>query len=262
MTQNEISYNDTGHGQPIIFIHGFCESKEMWTAFENELSPYYRILTPDLPGHGESVWLEEEITLEETAVILGMWIDGLALEKPIVIGHSLGGYVTLALAEIMGDELGGIGLFHSTAFADDQDKVNTRNKTLDFVSKHGVNKFVKSFVPPLFPDNPNQELQERIDFVLTLAQKTSFPGLVAFTKAMRDRKDRTDVLENFSGKKMMIAGQADSAINIEDSRKHEKLVDFYFELPGTGHMGMFEKEEKSLEVIGKFMDRYVNGELS
>jgi len=259
---HELSYNDTGHGQPIIFIHGFCESKEMWVAFEKALSPYYRILTPDLPGHGESLWMEEEITMEETAVILGMWIDGLSLEKPIVIGHSLGGYAVLALAEIMGDELGGIGLFHSTAFADDKDKIDTRNKTLDFVNKHGVEKFVKSFVPPLFPDNPSEELQERIDYVLKLAQKTSFPGLVAFTKAMRDRKDRTEVLKNFKGKKMMIAGQADSAIKISDSRKHEKWVDFYFELPGTGHMGMFEKEEKSLEVIGKFMDRYINGELA
>jgi len=262
MTKHEISYNDTGHGQPIIFIHGFCESKEMWVAFEKALSPYYRILTPDLPGHGESLWMEEEITMEETAVILGLWIDGLSLEKPIVIGHSLGGYATLALAEIMGEELGGIGLFHSTAFADDKDKVDTRNKTLDFVNKHGVEKFVKSFVPPLFPDNPNEELQERIDYILKLAQKTSFPGLVAFTKAMRDRKDRTEVLKNFKGKKMMIAGQADSAIKIEDSRKHEKWVDFYFELPGTGHMGMFEKEEKCLEVIGKFMDRYINGDLA
>ncbi|KEO73389.1 alpha/beta hydrolase [Anditalea andensis] len=256
-----MSYNDKGHGQPIIFIHGFCESKEMWLAYEDALSPYYRILTPDLPGHGESMWMDEEITLEEVAVILGVWIDELALEKPIVIGHSLGGYVTLALAEIMGDELGGIGLFHSTAFADDQDKINTRNKTLDFVNKHGVEKFVKSFVPPLFQDNPDAELQEKMDYILKLAQKTSFPGLVAFTKAMRDRKDRSNVLSNFKGKKMMIAGQTDTAIKIGDSRQHEKLVDFYFELTGTGHMGMIEREAKCLEVIGKFMDRYVNEKL-
>ena len=256
--KQEISYTDAGHGRPMIFIHGFCESKEMWKSFEDALSPYYRVLCPDLPGFGESPWLEEEISLEQVAVMLGMWIDELALEKPIVIGHSLGGYVTLALAELVGDELGGIGLFHSTAFADDQEKIETRNRTLAFVEKHGVDKFVQSFIPPLFPENPNAELQQKIDYVLTLAKKTSFPGLMAYTKAMRDRKDRMDVLENFTGKKLMIAGQTDSAIKIEDSRKHEEKVDFYFELRGIGHMGMFEDEEKSLEVIGKFMDRYVN----
>ncbi|WP_143962683.1 alpha/beta fold hydrolase [Litoribacter populi] len=256
MIQSEIGFKEVGNGQPLIFIHGFCESKEMWKAFEEAFSPNYRVLCPDLPGFGESRWLEEEISLELAAVLLEDWMEELGLVKPILIGHSLGGYVTLALAELMGEKLGGLGLFHSTAFADDEEKIGMRNRTLTFVEKHGVDKFVSSFVPPLFPEHRREELKDKIDFAVELAHKTSYPGLMAFTKAMRDRKDRIDVLKNFQGPKMMIAGQADAAIKLEDSRKHEPIVDFYFELPETGHMGMFEREEKTIEVVGKFLDRY------
>ncbi|MBT0809860.1 alpha/beta hydrolase [Litoribacter ruber] len=252
----EIAYNDLGNGQPLIFLHGFCESKEMWKAFEEAFSPFYRVLCPDLPGFGESRWYEEEVSLEQVAVMLEEWMEELQLEKPILIGHSLGGYVGLALAELMGEKLGGLGLFHSTAFADDEEKRGVRNRTLAFVEKYGVEKFVTSFVPPLFPDYRREELQDKIDYVLRLALKTSYPGLMAYTKAMRDRKERLEVLKSFRSPKMMIAGQVDAAIKLEDSRKHEAFVDFYFELPETGHMGMFEREEKTIEVVGKFLDRY------
>jgi pimeloyl-ACP methyl ester carboxylesterase len=256
MMNSDLAYNDVGDGEPLVFIHGFCESKEMWMSFEKAFSPYYRVLCPDLPGFGESRWYEEDISLEEVAMMLEEWMESLGLVNPVVIGHSLGGYVVMALAERMGDKLKGIGLFHSTAFADDEEKIGVRNRTLTFVEKHGVEKFVDSFVPPLFPEHRREELQEKIDFVLGLARKTSYPGLMANTKAMRDRKDRMEVLKNFGGSKLMIVGQADGAVKLEASRQHEPHVDFYFELPETGHMGMFEREEKAIEVVGKFLERY------
>ncbi|MBD8489530.1 alpha/beta hydrolase [Echinicola sp. CAU 1574] len=249
-----IEYTDQGHGAPVIFIHGFCEAKEMWKRFETEFSPYYRVLCPDLPGCGETKWFEENISLEYTAELLKDWISKLNLEKPIVIGHSLGGYVSLALAELMGEELGGIGLFHSTAFADDEEKKGVRNRTITFVEKHGVNTFIDSFVPPLFTEEHRETMKDSIQEVVKIAKTTTFEGLVSFTRAMRDRKDRMNILRDFSGKKLMIAGVLDGAVKIEASRKHQSYVDYYHELPNAGHMGMFEQEQDTLQMIKEFLE--------
>ncbi|AWW30625.1 alpha/beta hydrolase [Echinicola strongylocentroti] len=249
-----IEYTDQGHGKPVIFIHGFCETKEMWGKFIEAFSGEYRVLCPDLPGFGDSRWYEETISMEQAAQMLQDWIHDLALEKPVVIGHSLGGYVALAMAELMGDELGGLGLFHSTAFADDEEKIGVRNRTLTFVKKHGVKVFVDSFVPPLFTAAHRESMKGTIQEVVQIARRTTNEGLVSFTKAMRDRKDRMDVLRDFSGKKLMIAGVLDGAVKIDDSRKHQVYVDAYHELPDAGHMGMFEQEATTLAMVREFLE--------
>ncbi|QDH78614.1 alpha/beta hydrolase [Echinicola soli] len=249
-----IEYTDQGHGKAVIFIHGFCETKEMWGKFIEAFSGEYRVLCPDLPGFGESRWFEETISMEQAADMLRDWIKDLGLEKPVVIGHSLGGYVALAMAALMGDELGGLGLFHSTAFADDEEKIGVRNRTLTFVKKHGVRVFVDSFVPPLFTEAHRASMDDTIQEVVQLARKTTYEGLVSFTKAMRDRKDRMDILRGFSAKKLMIAGVLDGAVKIDSSRKHQVYVDYYHELPNAGHMGMFEEEKETLKMVREFLE--------
>ncbi|GGZ18782.1 alpha/beta hydrolase [Echinicola pacifica] len=249
-----IEYTDQGHGKPILFLHGFCEAKEMWQYYSDSLSPYYRILCPDLPGFGDTRWYEEEISLEQTATLLEEWISSLGLEQPVIIGHSLGGYIGLALVEQMGDKIAGLGLFHSTAFADDEEKIGLRNRTITFAHKHGARKFVDSFVPPLFTETHRESMAETIQKVVEIARKTSLEGLVAFTKAMRDRKDRMEVLKTFGGKKMMIAGQLDTAVKIEASRQHQPYLSHYYELEESGHMGMFEQPELTLAMIKEFLE--------
>src|SRR5690606_16552701 len=143
-----IRFFEKGKGQPIVLIHGFCEIGEMWRDFANTLSTDFRVICPDLPGCGGSPITSNSISLEEVAVLLEEWMNENNIQNPIVIGHSLGGYVMLALLELMGDKLKAVGLFHSTAFADDEEKKGMRDRTVIFLKKHGVDMFVISFVPP------------------------------------------------------------------------------------------------------------------
>ena len=248
-----IAFFQKGTGQPLILIHGFCESKEMWKTFSNELSASHTVYCPDLPGFGESSLDGPHISLEETALILQEWMAEKEIQNPIVIGHSLGGYVTLALTELMGSGLKAIGLFHSTAFADDEEKKLTRNKTISFIQKHGVDKFVESFVPPLFSEQHRVEQIALIEALIHLGKKSSKNGMVAFTAAMRDRKDRFGLWKTFPGPKLMIAGELDGAVKIEVSRQHQPFASHYHELLGTCHMGMFEETEKTLGMLREFL---------
>lgn len=247
-----IEFFEKGQGQPIVLIHGFCEIAEMWNDFSNSLSKDFRIICPNLPGMGNSKLAQANLSMEEIAVQLENWMEEEGILDPIVIGHSLGGYVTLALTELMGQKLKGIGLFHSTAFADSQEKKAMRDRTVIFLQKYGVDTFVTSFVPPLFPENRREELSSDIEQAINQGKQCTLNGLIAMTKAMRDRKDRMEVLENFQGPKLMIAGELDTAVPLEASRKHQEAVTNYVELPNTGHVGMIERKEETIEIIRNF----------
>lgn len=249
---SSIHFFEKGKGQPLVLIHGFCETGRMWKDFSESLSSEFRVICPDLPGIGDSPISGDQTTLEEVAVILEGWMEENQIENPIVIGHSLGGYVALALLELMGKNIQAIGLFHSTAFADDLEKKEMRNRTITFLKKNGVDKFVSSFVPPLFPENRRIELASEIEAAIVEGKRSSLNGLVAYAGAMRDRKDRLEVLKHFSGPKLLIAGTEDGAVKIEASRAQKDAFTQYHELEGVGHMGMVEEKEKTLEIVRGF----------
>lgn len=249
-----IRFFEKGKGQPVVLIHGFCEIGEMWEEFANVLSQKFRVICPDLPGVGKSELTEEKLSLEEIAVQLENWMDEQRIEDPIVIGHSLGGYVTLALAELMGQRLKAIGLFHSTAFPDNEDKKGMRDRTVIFLRKHGVDKFVTSFVPPLFPEKSRDLFKTEIEKTIEQGKKCSLKGLISFTLAMRDRKDRFEVLQNFPNPKLMIAGELDTAVPIDMSRAQKNAVTHYIELEDTGHVGMIEKKNETIEILKNFCE--------
>ena len=131
-----LHFFEKGQGPALLFLHGFCESGEMWRHFADSLSTQYRVLCPDLPGFGNSPLTSPITSLEQVALQLEEWLDALQIQNLLVMGHSLGGYVALALLERMGNRIQAIGLLHSTAYADDLEKKEMRNRTLSFLKKH------------------------------------------------------------------------------------------------------------------------------
>lgn len=249
---SQIHFFEKGKGQPLVLIHGFCETGKMWLPFADELSKDFRVICPDLPGFGQSPLESDQLSLEIVAVWLEEWLEDGCIENPILIGHSLGGYVALALAELLGNQIKAIGLFNSTAFADDKDKKEMRDRTVLFLKKYGAKKFVTSFVPQLFPENRRIELAEEIEEAVHQSKESSLNGLLAFTKAMRDRPDRREVLQHFQGPKLLISGTEDGAVKIEASRTQCQLFTQYFEIEGMGHMGMIEEKAATLKMVRDF----------
>ena len=248
-----LHFFEKGQGHPLLLLHGFCESGEMWHYLADSLSTQYRVICPDLPGFGNSALTHPIQSLEEVAEQLEGWMQAEQIQNPIVMGHSLGGYVALALLERMGNRIKAIGLLHSTAFGDDLDKKEMRNRTLTFLKKHGAAKFVTSFVPQLFPDHRRIELAEAMAQAIEDGKRSSLGGLLAYTVAMRDRKDRLGVLQQFAGPKLLLAGTLDGSVKIESSRAQQEAFTHYIELEGVGHLGMVEEKEKTLAVVQDFV---------
>jgi len=248
-----LHFFEKGQGHPLLFLHGFCESGEMWRHLADSLASQYRVICPDFPGFGNSPLSQSIQSIEEVAEQLEDWIEALQIKNPIVLGHSMGGYVALELLDRMGERIKAIGLLHSTAYGDDEDKKKMRNRTLTFLKKHGAAKFVTSFVPQLFPEHRRSELAEAMEVAMEDGKRASLEGLLDYTLAMRDRKNRMEVLYQYQGLKLLLAGTLDGAVKIESSRAQQGAYTHYVELEGVGHLGMVEEKEKTLAVIQNFV---------
>jgi len=249
--QSGIFYTDQGKGFPVLFIHGFCETHQIWNTFSQELSKDFRVLNVDLPGFGKSELLPTDFSITDVAIKLLAWLNVLKVEKCIAIGHSLGGYVTLAMAEQQPGILRAFGLFHSTAYADTEERKLSRNKVIEFVSSHGVPSFIESFIPPLFYDHSNRH----IPGVVKLASQTKPEALIGYVKAMRDRPDRTKALQHFEGSVLFIAGEKDAGISPESIEKQARLTakGTLHRLSDVAHMGMFENETATFQQVRQFL---------
>jgi pimeloyl-ACP methyl ester carboxylesterase len=256
-------YSESGTSildMPLVLLHGFCENHQVWNRFEQALAAHCRVLCPDLPGFGKSpLPAGGDFKLPDVAELLHDWLKELGISRCILLGHSLGGYVSLAFLEKYPHMVEGIGLMNSTAYADSEEKKNTRDNVLVFVEKHGVEKFIDSFVPQLFYSENRGKLQIEIEELLTIARNTSQESLIAYTRAMQQREDRLEVLKHFRKPILYIVGEEDRSVPLEDSKKQIKTLSNYevHILKKTGHMGMYEKPEESLEIIRNFV-HYVN----
>ena len=248
-------YRITGKGEPVILIHGFAEDGSVWDGMAGELSKDYTIIIPDLAGSGRSTGSMENVSMDSLAEQIDMILEKEKIDSCFMIGHSMGGYITMAFAEKYPEKLKGLGLFHSTAFADSEEKKAARNKNIEFIKKNGSAKFVEQAIPGLFSDFTKQEHPEFIDEMIDKYSSFSAISLVAYTEAMRDRPDRTDVLKNYEKPVLLIIGEYDTAIPIEQSLRLCKIADFAYIYIGarSGHMGMLEEPEYCLKAIRDFL---------
>lgn len=245
-------------GTPVlVLLHGFCEDQRMWHAWRKPLAEKYHILCPDLPGCGKSDALEEGFLLSDVAKELHRWLkETIDEDQPVVlVGHSLGGYVALAMLEQNPQRFAGFGMFHSTAYADTDEKRESRNNVISFVEKHGVAKFAESFVPQLFRAENRERLQEEVAHAVQMASETPEAALTGYTRAMQQRPSRLAVLEAYKNPILYLIGQYDTSVSLEDSKRQLTHLANYEAhiLQNSGHVGMYEQEKESQRMVKEFM---------
>lgn len=250
-----LNYREQGSGPTVILLHGFPMNLHVWDDLAEKLSDSFHVVTADLPGFGKSPGLPEGFTLEDVARTLFRWISEKHFSKPVIVGHSLGGYVTLALAEQKPDSLAGMCLFHSTALADSEEKKQSRTKVLEFIDKQGVEAFTSNFISQLYADPQHSSITR----VKNIAVQSSRRTVEGYTIAMRDRKDRTELLKRFSRPILLLAGEKDAGIPVETIRRQAALNPLAeaIILPEVAHMGMFESERTCLKQLQKFIQKSV-----
>lgn len=244
-------YKKQGKGTAIVFLHGFCETSAIWDPITPLLSKSYQTITLDLPGFGRSRHLEAPTTLSQLAKEVHCFLQSHRVEQYIVIGHSLGGYISLELGETFAESILGIGMINSTAFADGQEKVKTRKKTIRFVEKRGVEAFVKLFVPQLFADKKAKD----ITTVINLAKSTPEQSVINYSQAMMNRKSYISTLQRWKKPFLFVFGRQDTLVTASKSREHLRYIsrNSLVELSEAGHMGTYEAPDKIIKLLIKFV---------
>lgn len=251
--QVKVRYTDKGKGRTIVLLHGFMESLDIWHDFSKELSKSFRVICIDLPGFGATPSIGYIHTMELMAKCVKAVMDKERLRRYVIIGHSMGGYVAMAFAELYRDNLKGLGLFHSSALADTAEKKESRNKAVSVV-KNNPGQYVKIFFEPLFaPQNVKLYLND-IKVLQERAGSWSKQAIVNALEGMKDRKKLDWILEMAVFPVLFIIGKQDAAISYESVLRQTELVkdaDVLF-LENIGHMGFLEERSLTLRTIKKF----------
>jgi pimeloyl-ACP methyl ester carboxylesterase len=242
-----LHYVRQGSGKTIVLIHGFLAGAKIFEELTSKLAAHFDVITIDLPGHGKSKIEVKAYTVEAYAEAIIEVLKHEKVEQAIWLGHSMGGYITLAA---MGDELFPIPkaiLLHSAINADTEEIKEKRTAQQIEIKKNGVDAFVKSVVPKFLAEKSPASLAEQ---ARSIASEASIEGLVAALEAMKARPTRESFINETSTPVLIIEGAHDKVvppINTNNEVVTKVVVD-------SGHLGMIEDVDGVFQAIYRFLE--------
>lgn len=248
-----IFFTDHGNGTPLVFLHGFLENATMWKPFIPELSKNNRVICIDLLGHGKTECLGYVHSMELMAEAVKAVLDDLNIEKSIIIGHSMGGYVALAFAESYKTNTLGLCLMNSTAEDDNAERKKNRDRAIAAV-KENHKSFIRIAIVNLFRPKNRTIFSEEIKIVKEEALKMPVQGIVAALEGMKIRPNRIKLLRTADFKKLMIISKKDPVLDFESLKKQTANSNIEtVEFP-DGHMSHIENKDLFLRRIVYFIE--------
>ncbi|MBO3096951.1 alpha/beta fold hydrolase [Gelidibacter pelagius] len=248
-----IFYTDVGQGKVVVLLHGFLETSSMWNDLVIEIKDNYRIVTIDLLGHGKTGCLGYIHTMEMMADAVVFVLVHLKIEKSFFIGHSMGGYVALAIAEIFPEKVDGLCLVNSTPYADSPERQINRDRAVKVV-KQSPKNFIRMSISNLFSSDNRAQFVEETESIMLEAMNLSVQGIIAALEGMKIRKDRSIVLKEIQAYKIIVLGLKDPVLEFDSlSTQLTGLEVKIIKLSG-GHMSYIENKYEFTYIIKRFIE--------
>jgi pimeloyl-ACP methyl ester carboxylesterase len=259
----EIAYYDShphdggaedGITETVVLLHGYCGSSAYWEHVVEELEQSVRIIAPDARGHGKSSAPGEEIySMEMYAEDVAHILIRLQIHNAVLLGHSLGGYITLAFAEKYAKKLSGFGLIHSTALEDSDAAKENRDKAVAALEQNGIEPFVDGLIPKLFAPANVEAMSDEVERGKQIGYGTSLQGAISTARGMKARVNRAHVIERSELPVLLVAGANDKVIPMESTFAAANDLTVKVELDSAGHMGMIEQPKELIASILGFV---------
>ncbi len=255
----QISYTDNGVGNIVVLLHGFGEDGSIWKNQIDFLTTFCRVIVPDIPGSGSSSLLKnQETSIDDYAICIHQFIKNILPHqntKFTLLGHSMGGYITLAFAKLFSQQLNGFGLIHSTAFADSEEKKLVRLKAIETINQYGAYAFLKTTIPNLFGADFKKKYSEQVEELIAKSKAFTETTLEQYYIAIMNRKDATNVLKESQVPVLFVMGTEDIAAPLQDilQQCHLPQHSHIHILENVGHMGMIEATNKVNNAINDFL---------
>ncbi len=254
INNKKIYYTDQGKGFPVVLLHGYLESLFVWKDLARQLSGKFRLIAIDIPGHGKSETIAARHSMEMLAEHIYLFLRVLKINRCFMIGHSMGGYVTLMFHHLYPELLSGLSLFHSHPFPDTEETKKKRIREIELVKSGKKDILAKVNIPNAFAPKSLIDFKNEVERAKLIALQTIDKGIIANLYAMMNRPDFSDEVAETRKPFLLIAGKFDNYIpfntiipNIKLPKNSELCV-----LENSGHMGFVEEKEKAIECIEQF----------
>lgn len=247
-----IHYTKSGKGTAVVLLHGFLENVTMWQSLEQVLNTKFKVVCIDLLGHGKTDSLGYVHTMTEMAETVKAVLDELNIRRSFFVGHSMGGYVALAFADLYPDNVKGLVLLNSTARPDSEEKKVGRDRAIAVV-KENHKSFIRTSIPMLFRSKCRKIYANEIAMIKKEALKTSRQGIIAALEGMKIRLDREVLLHFGPYPTLMILGKKDPVLKYEDLINQTKDTNTKVVELENGHMSLIEDKEKAEQAILEFV---------
>lgn len=249
-----IHYTESGKGTAIVLLHGFLENVTMWQSLEKVLNSKFRVICIDLLGHGQTESLGYVHTMTEMAEGVKAVLDVLNIRRSFFVGHSMGGYVALAFADVYPDNVKGLVLLNSTARPDTEEKKIGRDRAIAVV-KENHKSFIRTSIPMLFRSKCRKIYADEIAKVKKEALTTPRQGIIAALEGMKIRLDREVLLHFGPYPSLMILGKKDPVLKYEDLIDQTKEANTEVVVLENGHMSMIEDKALAEQAILEFVKK-------
>ena len=249
-----INYTIEGEGEAVVLLHGFLENMDMWNDFLPVLSENHQIIRIDLLGHGKTECLGYVHTMEDMADAVHAVLLHHCIEAAKFIGHSMGGYVALALAEKEPQLLNGLCLLNSTFEADNKERQLLRMRAIKMATTNYENLVRMSFAN-LFAPESKLKFKEAYDNAMQLALQTPVQGYIAAQEGMKQRPNRYKTFKAISGEKLIITGKKDTLIEPKNITQKIKNTSILHKELSEGHMSHIENKSELTYFLKRFIEK-------
>lgn len=253
----EVAYDDyEGRGLPLVLLHGFPFNRSMWREQAAALSGAYRVVTPDLRGHGRTTATDEPATMEEMADDVAALLDELQVERAVVGGLSMGGYVTLAFCRKYAERVSGVVLADTRATPDNEEGRRTREETARRALAEGMGPIADAMTPKLLAPSTLERSPEVVARVREMILGTEPRGAAAALRGMALRRDQTDLLPRLRVPALVVVGSEDSLTPPADAEAMRDLMhdSRLVTLDGAGHASNLERADEFNLALREFLD--------
>ena len=252
----DIAYNDQGSGDtPIVLVHGFPLDKRMWEPQIQALSGEFRIITPDLRGHGESQVTPGPYTMDLLADDLKGFLDALNLQQVVLGGFSMGGYVVFSFYRKYPERVNSLMLLDTRPQPDSEDAQKGREDMAQLAEREGASPIAERLIPRLLSPDTVANRQDVVDTVTTMITGCPVEGIAGDLRGMALRGDSSDLLPKINVPTLIIVGDQDAITPPAESHSMAAIIPntTLVEVSGAGHISNLENPDEFNHAIHDFL---------
>ncbi len=252
-----LTVRDEGHGPVVLLLHGFPLSHVVWDAQITALAKHYRVLAPDLRGHGDSVLSPGPYLMEALAGDIAAMLDGFGIERVAIAGASIGSYVMFAFFRMYEERVTGIASVAGHAAPDTAALGPGRTSLADRAEREGIAPVIDAYLPRYFAKHVYEERPAFVEEVRAIMARTDGQAAAWSIRGMAERVGSFDLLPDITGPSLVLATDEDDWIAPESLRETAAQMPdaTYVLLERCGHLPMMERSDATTAALEAWLAR-------